>query len=54
MTELKEVISYLVSKYPHKDELSNARLTKMIYLADWRHAITQGNQITDIRWFFDN
>ena len=35
-------------------ELSNARVTKMVYLADWHQAITHGMQITNINWFFDN
>lgn len=35
-------------------ELSNARVTKMVYLADWHQAITHGKQITNINWFFDN
>ena len=36
------------------DELSNARLTKMVYLADWKHALENGTQITNIDWYFDN
>ncbi len=54
MAQLKEVMAYLIKNYPHKAELSNARITKMIYLADWRHLITFGSQITNIRWYFDN
>lgn len=56
MTELRDVMAYLIQKYPERmsDELSNARLTKMVYLADWRHVLETGRQITDIRWYFDN
>lgn len=54
MSKLKEVISYILINYPHKSELSNARLTKMIYLSDWKCAIESGKQLTDIEWFFDN
>ncbi len=36
------------------DELSNARVTKMLYLADWKQAITNRTQITPINWYFDN
>lgn len=54
MNKLKEVISYILINYPHKDELSNARLTKMIYLSDWKQAIEHRRQITDINWYFDN
>ena len=47
-------MAYILEKYPDKTHLSNARVTKMIYLADWRHAITDKKQITNIRWYFDN
>lgn len=54
MAHLKDVIAYLLKEYPFADELSNARVCKMIYLADWRHAIRQGKTITNINWYFDN
>ncbi len=56
MTALKDIIAYVCKTYPSnlQDELSNARVTKMIYLADWRQAIEHGRQISDIDWFFDN
>ena len=54
MVELIDIISYILKNYPHKNELSNARLTKMIYLVDWRSAFDYGEQITNINWYFDN
>lgn len=54
MADLKDILAYVIKKYPYKDELSNARLTKIIYLADWKHAITYGTQVSPIRWYFDN
>lgn len=56
MANLTDVMAYLIQNYPShmNHELSNARLTKMIYLADWHQAITQGRQMTDIKWYFDN
>ena len=48
------LIAYFLKEYPHKDELSNARLTKMIYLSDWYSAIHVKQQITDIKWYYDN
>jgi hypothetical protein len=56
MANLIDVMVYIISNYPEKlkHELSNARLTKMIYLADWHSAINEGKQITDIDWYFDN
>ena len=54
MADLHDVMAFLVKGYPHPDDLSNARLTKMIYLADWRAAITKGQQITAIAWPFNH
>ena len=52
MSELKDVLTYIYNNYPYKDKLSKARLVKMLYLADWRSAITQGKQLTSISWKF--
>lgn len=41
---------YIQRHYPHREELSKARLTWMLYLADWKSVITNGVQITDIVW----
>ena len=38
--------------YPHKSELSKARLTKLVYLCDWESARELGRQITPITWKF--
>jgi hypothetical protein len=54
MAKLKDIMVYVINKYPNKYELSNARLTKIVYLADWKHAITYGTQISSINWYFDN
>ena len=54
MTELVDVISYLVQNYPHKSELSKARLTKMVYLSDWKFSVDNNKQMTQLNWFFDN
>ena len=54
--KLQNVMAYIIKKYPDglASEMSNARLTKMVYLVDWKNALEQGNQITDIKWYFDN
>ncbi len=52
MTELKDVMAYIIANYPFKGELSNARLTKMVYLTDWKNALLSGRQVTDISWRF--
>lgn len=54
MAGLTDVIAYILKNYPDKSDLSNARVTKLVYLSDWRHAITYKSQITNINWYFDN
>lgn len=55
MTEdLGAVVSYICSTYPHLSDLSNARLTKLVYLADWRAARAGMGQLTDIDWIFNH
>lgn len=54
MDSLIDIIKYLYDNYPHRDELSKARLVKMIYLADWRSAITNSKQITSVNWYFNH
>lgn len=54
MAELKDVLAYLLQRYPRPGDLSNARVTKMVYLADWRHTLEEGRQITNIVWMFDH
>ncbi|WP_424474850.1 Panacea domain-containing protein [Oceanobacillus kimchii] len=52
--KINEILYYFLSKYPHSDELSKTRLTKMVYLADWFSARKNGRQLTDIDWYFDH
>lgn len=56
MAELIDIVCYIINKYPKnlRDELSNARLTKMVYLSDWHSALKNGSQISQIKWYFDN
>jgi hypothetical protein len=53
VASLRDVVAYLCKHYPRRDELSNARVTKMVYLADWRSAITRGKQLTGTQWVFN-
>lgn len=53
MAELRDVVAYLCANYPHKQDLSKARLTKMVYLADWRSALVKNSPMTDIRWIYN-
>lgn len=54
MARLIDVMAYILENYPDRSDLSNARVTKLIYLSDWRHAMIHKSQITNIKWYFDN
>lgn len=54
MENLNNIILFLFKNYPNPLELSKARLVKMVYLADWKSAITYGNQLTNIKWFYNH
>jgi hypothetical protein len=49
-----DLIRYIIKEYPYPEELSKARLNKIIYLVDWKSAIEHGNQLTDIEWVFNH
>lgn len=54
--DLGDVLAYLCLNYPEnrRDDLSNARLTKLVYLADWKSARHTLRQITDIKWVLNH
>lgn len=54
MSKLAPLMAYICKYYPFKSDISNARLTKMIYLADWFSMKEKGVQLTNIKWYFDN
>ncbi len=54
MASLRDVMVYLALHYPHPHELSNGRLTKMVYLGDWKSAVQRGSQLTPVHWYFDH
>tara|TARA_R110001583_G_scaffold8175_3_gene39548 strand:- start:304 stop:774 length:471 start_codon:yes stop_codon:yes gene_type:complete len=54
MNKLQNILAYLCERYPHKGELSKARLTKLVYLADWFSALSDNKQMTDIEWLFNH
>lgn len=47
---LREALAYLASHFPKETELSRSRLTRMLYLADWRSAILRGQPLTKAVW----
>lgn len=56
MAELQDIMAYVLLHYPAnmQHEMSNARLTKMVYLADWHQALQSNKQISPVNWYFDN
>lgn len=54
MAELKDIIGYFCANYPNRGDLSDARLTKMVYLADWKSALDRKQQMTQIDWKFNH
>jgi hypothetical protein len=54
MAELKDVLAYILQTYTVPGDLSNGRVTKMVYLSDWRHILQTGRQVSGIKWKFDN
>ena len=54
MASLEDIILYFCDHYPHKSELSKARITKMVYLADWKSALDNEKQISSIGWHFNH
>jgi len=53
MSKILDLIRYILEKYKYKDDLSKARLNKIIYLIDWVSAIRRDRQITPIRWYYN-
>lgn len=54
MLDLRDAIAYVCSNYERDHTLSKARLTKILYLADWRSAIDRSEQVTPIEWHFNH
>lgn len=54
MNKLQSMVAYLCRNYPYKGELSKARLTKLVYLADWFSSLADDRQMTRIQWLFNH
>lgn len=54
MLEFVELFKIIISVYPKKQELTQDRLVKLTYLSDWRSAIVNKKQITNIKWYINN
>ena len=53
MEKLKNIIAFFCQNYPYPQELSKARLVKMLYLADWKNCIENNKQLTTTKWVFN-
>lgn len=47
---LKDIIYYILLKHW---KLPNARLTKLVFLSDWKSSLDKWIQISNIQWYFD-
>lgn len=54
MNVLLEIIKFVLKSYPKPEELSKPRLVKIIYLIDWKYAIDNGKQVSNIDWVFNH
>ena len=52
--KLEAIIAYFCKYYPYTTELSNSRLTKLVYLADWFSCLLKNKKMTDIVWMFNH
>lgn len=52
--KILNVLKYILQEYPNKSDLSASRLTKLLYLADWKSAIDNGHQLTGSKWYFNH
>ena len=54
MLDFVELFKIIISVYPQKQEITRDRLVKLTYLSDWRSAIINKKQITNIKWYINN
>lgn len=50
MERVINIIDYLYLNYPNSNQLSLSRVMKLLYLIEWRYAITKFEKLTDIEW----
>lgn len=50
MERLINILDYLYLNYPNANQLSISRVMKLLYLIEWRYAITKFEKLTDIEW----
>lgn len=52
--KLHDILAYICSHTQSNSDLSKARITKLVYLADWLSAYETGQPMTNIRWVFNH
>ncbi|GEM_PF-1829163 len=50
MERVINILDYLYVNYPNSNQLSISRVMKLLYLIEWRFAITKFDKLTDIEW----
>ncbi|WP_137201613.1 Panacea domain-containing protein [Pseudomonas sp. CFBP13528] len=53
-SKLKDLIACILLQYPSPEDLSNSRLTKLIFLIDWKSCLVDGRKVSGIEWYFDH
>lgn len=51
---LKNLMLYILAKYPHPDDMSNSRLTKTVFLCDWKCCLEIGAGVSGVEWYIDH
>lgn len=54
MNPIQQIVAYFCLHYPYAGDLSNARITKLVYLADWYSALADSRTLTGINWVFNH
>lgn len=52
--KLHDLMAFLYLKISYKADLSKARFTKLVYLADWKMSQRYGRTISHIEWLFNH
>lgn len=50
MERVINILDYLYLNYPNSNQLSISRVMKLLYLIEWRYAITKFEKLTDVEW----
>lgn len=51
---INDISAYIIKHYPKPNELSKARLNKIIYLTDWKNVLSSNKQMTSIEWIYNH